>query len=259
MRLDKKVSIITGGAKGIGKAIAVEFVKEGSNIVIADIDYDNAIKVAEKINSINGEKSIAMKMDVTNYNSILETVDKTIDRFGKIDILVNNAGANYKNWVKDLPENEWDKVINVNLKGTFLCSKAVLPNMISNKIGRIINIVSIGGKKGEAAGSAYCSSKFGQIGFTQCLALEVAEYNILVNAICPGPIPTELGEYGIEADAKLRGLELEEFRQWFIDRTPLKRQGKPEQVSRMCVFIASDECDFTTGCTFDVNGGIIMH
>jgi NAD(P)-dependent dehydrogenase (short-subunit alcohol dehydrogenase family) len=259
MKLEKRVALITGAAMGIGKAIAMEFMREGANTVVTDINDEMAQKTVHEMNALNGPEAIAIQMDVTDFASIEAAVKHTLDKFGKIDILVNNAGANAKGWVKDFPEELWDKILDTNLKGTFLCSKAVLPTMITQQYGRIINIASIAGKQGESAGSAYCSSKFGMIGFTQCLALEVAQDNILVNAVCPGPIPTELGELGIRQDAELRGLDPDEFRQWFIERTPFKRQGTPEQVARMCVFVASDDCDFTTGSAFNVNGGIIMH
>jgi len=255
MKLENKVAIITGSAEGIGKAIAEEFVKEGAKVTIADIHFDLAKKTAEEI----GANALPVKVNVTDSVQVGKMVSDSIVHFGKIDILVNNAGIVRKGWVKDLPEETWDEVLIINLKGTFLCSKAVLPELIKNNYGRIITISSIAGKQGEAAGSAYCASKFGQIGFTQALALEVAKNNITVNAICPGPIPTRLGEYGIEEDAKLRGQDPDEFRDWFISRTPFGVQGTPEQVARMAVFVASDDCDFTTGSAFNCNGGIIMH
>lgn len=255
MKLENKIAIITGSAEGIGKAIAVEFVEEGAKVVIADINFEKAKATAEEL----GEKAIAIKVDVTDSSQVEAMVNKSIDHFGKIDILVNNAGVVRKGWVKDLPEKTWDEVLTINLKGTFLCSKAVLPEMIKNNYGRVITISSIAGKQGEAAGSAYCSSKFGQLGFTQALALEVACNNITVNAICPGPIPTALGEYGIREDAKLREQDPDEFRDWFISRTPFGVQGTPEQVAKMAVFVASDDCDFCTGSAFNCNGGIIMH
>jgi len=255
MKLNNRVAIITGAAEGIGKAIAVEFVKEGSKVAVADINYDIAQATANEL----GDSACAIQVDVTDSTQVAQMVTDTIEHFGKIDILVNNAGVVRKGWVKDLPEEVWDEVITTNLKGTFLCSKAVLPEMIKNEYGRIIIISSIAGKQGESAGSAYCSSKFGQIGFTQALALEVAQHNITVNAICPGPIPTRLGEYGIREDAKLRGQDPDEFRDWFISRTPFGVQGTPEQVAKMSVFVASDDCDFTTGSAFNCNGGIIMH
>lgn len=255
MKLENKVAVVTGAADGIGKAIAKEFVNEGAKVAIADINYEKAQETAAEI----GSAAFPIKVDVTDAAQVEKMVSDAIDHFGKIDILVNNAGVVRKGWVKDLPEETWDEVLTINLKGTFLCSKAVLPELIKNNYGRIITISSIAGKQGEAAGSAYCSSKFGQIGFTQALALEVAKHNITVNAICPGPIPTKLGEYGIREDAKLRGQDPDEFRDWFISRTPFGVQGTPEQVAKMAVFVASDDCDFTTGSAFNCNGGIIMH
>jgi NAD(P)-dependent dehydrogenase (short-subunit alcohol dehydrogenase family) len=255
MKLKDRVAIVTGAAEGIGKAIAVAFVEEGAKVVIADINDELAKETAAEI----GDDATAVKADVTKWDEVTDMVKQTMTKFGRVDILVNNAGVVRKGWVKDLPEEVWDEVLTINLKGTFLCSKAVLPTMIEQQYGRIITISSIAGKQGEAAGSAYCSSKFGQIGFTQALALEVARDNITVNAICPGPIPTRLGEYGIREDAKLRGQDPDEFRQWFLDRTPFGVQGTPEQVAKMAVFVASDDCDFTTGSAFNCNGGIIMH
>jgi len=255
MKLENKVAIITGSAEGIGKAIADEFAREKAKVVIADINIEKAKATAEEI----GANTFAVQVDVTDSKQVMNMVSTSIDHFGKIDILVNNAGIVRKGWVKDLPEETWDEVLTINLKGTFLCSKAVLPEMIKNNYGRIVTISSIAGKQGEAAGSAYCSSKFGQLGFTQALALEVAKNNITVNAICPGPIPTSLGEYGIREDAKLRGQDPDEFRDWFISRTPFGVQGTPEQVAKMAVFVASDDCDFCTGSAFNCSGGIIMH
>lgn len=255
MRLKNRVAIITGAAEGIGKAIAIDFEKEGAKVVIADMNFEKAQQTATQI----GANAFAVKVNVTKADEVEEMVKAAIAYFGKIDILVNNAGVVRKGWVENLPESVWDEVISTNLKGTFLCSQAVLPEMKKNNYGRIVIISSIAGKQGEAAGSAYCSSKFGQIGFTQALALEVAKHNITVNAICPGPIPTTLGEYGIREDAKLRGQDADEFRDWFISRTPFGVQGTPEQVARMAVFVASDDCDFSTGSAFNCNGGIIMH
>ena len=255
MKLKNKVAVVTGSAEGIGKAIAATFIEEGAKVVIADINYEKAAETANEM----GNNAYAIKVDVTDSAQVKKMVKDSLDHFEKINILVNNAGVVRKGWVKDLPEKVWDEVLSINLKGTFLCSKAVLPELIKNNYGRIITISSIAGKQGESAGSAYCSSKFGQIGFTQALALEVAKNNITVNAICPGPIPTALGEYGIREDAKLRGQDPDKFLDWFISRTPFGVQGTPEQVARMAVFVASDDCDFCTGSAFNCNGGIIMH
>ena len=259
MVLNDKVAIITGAARGIGRAIALEFAREGAKVVVTDIDEQGARSVAEEIRKEGISEAMAVRLDVTDYASIETAVEQTVDRFKTVSILVNNAGANAKNWVKDMPLETWEWILRVNLTGSFLCCKAVLPEMIEKGYGRIVNIASIAAKQGESAGSAYCSSKFGMIGLTQSLALEVAKHNVLVNAVCPGPIPTELGELGIKQDAELRGQNMDEFRDWFIQRTPFKRQGTPEQVARMVRFVASDDCDFSTGAAFNVNGGIIMH
>ena len=170
MKLKDKIAIVTGSAAGIGKAIAKEFADEGAKVVVADINFDRATETVKEI----GKGAIAVKVDVTKWDEVEAMVNKTVEAFGRVDILVNNAGIVRKAWVKDMSEKVWDDVHSINLKGLFLCSKAVLPAMISKNYGRIVTICSIAGKQGEAAGSAYCSSKFGQIGFTQALALEVA-------------------------------------------------------------------------------------
>jgi NAD(P)-dependent dehydrogenase (short-subunit alcohol dehydrogenase family) len=157
-----------------------------------------------------------------------------------------------------MTEDTWDAVVDVNLKATFLCSKAVLATMIEAGRGRIINIASIAGKVGEPTASAYSAAKFGVIGFTRSLALEVAAHDILVNAICPGPIPTALGEQGWRDGAQVEGVPLERIMTRVNSRSPLKRLGTVEQVARMALFVASDDCNFTTGSAFNVDGGIVM-
>ena len=182
----------------------------------------------------------------------------TRTRFGRIDILVNNAGIIRKAYVKDMTEATWDAVVDVNLKATFLCSKAVLPAMIDARRGRIVNIASIAGKVGEPTASAYSAAKWGVLGFTRSLALEVAHYDILVNAICPGPIPTALGQQGWRDGAEVQGVGLDQVMARVNARSPLGRLGTVEQVARMALFVASDDCDFTTGAAFNVDGGIVM-
>ena len=157
-----------------------------------------------------------------------------------------------------MTEEAWDAVVDVNLKATFMCSKAVLPTMIDARRGRIVNIASIAGKVGEPMASAYSAAKFGVIGFTRSLALEVAQYDILVNAICPGPIPTALGQQGWRDGAELQGVGIDVVWRASTARSPLGRLGTVEQVARMALFVASDDCDFTTGSAFNVDGGIVM-
>jgi len=254
MRLQDRVAIITGGASGIGAAIAAAFHAEGASVVIADIDHAKARDAA----TAYGKRGLAVGLDVTREDEIVAAVETTMQRCGRIDILVNNAGIMRKAYVRDMPAELWDHVLDVNLKATFLCSKAVLPAMIAARAGKIINIASIAGKVGEPTASAYSAAKFGVIGFTRSLALEVAQHNILVNAICPGPIPTTLGKQGWTEGAAIEGVDLERVMARVNARSPLRRLGTTDQVARMALFIASDDCDFTTGSAFNVDGGIIM-
>ncbi len=253
-RLEGRVAIVTGGAAGIGAAIAIAFAGEGARVVIGDRDRAAATRAAAAI----GAAALAIGVDVTREVEVQALASETLARFGRIDILVNNAGIIRKAFVKDMTEETWDAVVDVNLKATFLCSKAVLPAMIEARRGRIINIASIAGKVGEPTASAYSAAKFGVIGFTRSLALEVAAYDILVNAICPGPIPTTLGQQGWRDGAQVQGVDLDKVMERVNARSPLGRLGTPEQVARMALFIASDDCDFTTGSAFNVDGGIIM-
>ncbi len=254
-RLADRVAIITGGAAGIGAAIAHAFCDEGARVVVADRDEDSAKRTASTL----GANAIAMAVDVTNEDQVRRVVADAVARFGRIDILVNNAGIMRKAYVKDMTEQLWNAVVDVNLKATFLCSKAVLPAMIERRSGRIINIASIAGKIGEPTASAYSAAKWGVIGFTRSLALEVAQHEILVNAICPGPIPTALGQQGWRDGAQVEGVDLDRIMARVGSRSPLRRLGTVEQVAKMALFIASDDCDFTTGSAFNVDGGIVMN
>ena len=203
--------------------------------------------------------ALPMRVDVTREPDIAAAVASAVQRFGRVDILVNNAGIMRKAYVKDMAAELWDQVLDVNLKATFLCSKAVLPAMIdAGRGGRIINIASIAGKVGEPTASAYSAAKWGVLGFTRSLALEVAQHNILVNAICPGPIPTALGQQGWREGAQVEGVGLDRVMARVNARSPLGRLGTVDSVARMALFIASDDCDFTTGAAFNVDGGIVM-
>ena len=253
-RLEGRVAIVTGAGAGIGAAIATAFCDEGARVAVADVNGDSARRTAAAL----GAAAFPLELDVTREADVRDAAEAVQQRFGSIDILVNNAGIMRKAFVKDMTEELWDAVVDVNLKATFLCSKAVLPSMIAAGSGRIINIASIAGKVGEPTASAYSAAKFGVIGFTRSLALEVAQHNILVNAICPGPIPTALGQQGWRDGALVQGVELDKIMARVNARSPLGRLGTPEQVARMAVFVASDDCDFTTGSAFNVDGGIVM-
>jgi NAD(P)-dependent dehydrogenase (short-subunit alcohol dehydrogenase family) len=253
-RLQGRVALVTGGASGIGAAIARAFADEGARVVVADLDVAAAKTCAAGL----GPQAMAVGIDVAREATVQDAVALARAAFGAIDILVNSAGIIRKAWVADMTEAVWDLVLDVNLKGTFLCAKAVLPDMIAQRRGRILNIASIAGKVGEPTASAYSASKFGVIGFTRSLALEVARHDILVNAICPGPIATPLGEQGWREGAEIEGVSIDAIMARVNGRSPLRRLGTVEQVAKMAVFIASDDCDFTTGSAFNVDGGIIM-
>jgi NAD(P)-dependent dehydrogenase (short-subunit alcohol dehydrogenase family) len=253
-RLDGRVALVTGGASGIGAAIAAAFAATGARVAVADLDGAGAARVAQSL----GGGVLGTPIDVAHEASVQDAVASVRKVLGPIDILVNSAGIIRKAWVAEMNEATWDQVLDINLKGTFLCAKAVLPDMIAKTRGRIINIASIAGKVGEPTASAYSASKFGVIGFTRSLALEVARHDILVNAICPGPIATPLGEQGWRDGAAVEGVEIDRIMTRVNGRSPLGRLGTVEQVAKMALFIASDDCDFTTGSAFNVDGGIIM-
>ncbi len=254
-RLDGRAAIVTGAGGGIGGAIARAFMNEGAQVLVADRDEAAARATAQAL----GDAAVPFAADVTREADVQAMAQAARARFGRIDILVNNAGIIRKAYVQDMTEETWDAVVDVNLKATFLCSKAVLPAMIDGRRGgRIINIASIAGKVGEPTASAYSAAKWGVLGFTRSLALEVAKHGILVNSICPGPIPTALGEQGWHDGAQVEGVGLDRIMARVGARSPLGRLGTVEQVARMALFIASDDCDFTTGAAFNVDGGIVM-
>ena len=254
-RLDGKVAIVTGAARGMGEAISRLFAQEGATVAVTDMDAEGE-KTAASIRE-SGGKADYYHLNVTDRQEIREVVADMLNKYKRVDILVNNAGVCEKSWVIDMPEEMWDLTMNVNLKGVFNCSQAVLPTMIEQNGGRIVNIASVSSVRGDAANGAYSASKFGVVGFAQCLAEEVGKYNILVNSVCPGPIPTKLGEHGVMGDAKLRNQDPDFFRKWYLETTPLGRQGTPEEIAKAVLFFASDDCTFVTGCTLSVSGGMV--
>ncbi len=246
MRLKDKVSLVTGGARGIGKAIALAFAQEGSHIVIGDVNYEEARKTSLEIESL-GRLSLALELDVTQYELVEEAINKILDKFTKVDILINNAGITKDNLLLRMSEAEWDAVLNVNLKGAFHCIKAISKPMIKQRQGRIINIASIIGLIGNAGQANYSASKAGIMALTKTAAKELASRNINVNAIAPGFIETEM-------TAKLpQGL-----REKMKELIPLQEFGSPQDIAAVSVFLASDESSYITGQTIVVDGGMVM-
>jgi len=246
MRLEGKVALITGGARGIGQAIAMTFAREGADIVVADVNLEIAQKTALEIQAL-GRKAMALEIDVTNYEKVEEGINKILDKMGKVDILVNNAGITKDNLIMRMSCADWDAVINVNLKGTFNCIKAVSRPMVKQRSGRIISIASIIGLMGNAGQANYAASKAGIIALTKTVAKELASRNINANAVAPGFIQTAMTD-------KLP----EDIKKKMLEAIPLAKLGTPEDVANVCLFLASAESSYITGQTITIDGGMVM-
>jgi len=246
--LKNKVVIITGARRGIGKADAFLMAKAGAKIVVSDISQEECEIVVDEIKKDGGE-ALAVKCDVSKKSEVAALIKTAIDKWGRVDVLVNNAGiVDFKPFV-DLSEADWDKVLNINLKGYFLCAQACAREMIKQKSGAIVNIASIAmGQQGIGfAGLVhYCASKGGIVAMTEALAAELAPYNIRVNAIAPGAIDTPMADSTKMDPAALQGT---------LSRIPLKRMGKPEEIANTVLFLASDASSYITGTTVVVDGG----
>lgn len=246
MRLRDKVALITGAGRGIGRAIAIAFAQEGADIAVADLNKEDAENTCADIEAL-GRKSLALLVDVSDYAKVEEAINKILDKFTRVDILVNNAGITKDNLLLRMSQAEWDAVLDVNLKGTFNCMKAVSKPMLKQKAGRIINIASIIGIIGNAGQANYSASKAGIIALTKTAAKELASRNINVNALAPGFIQTEM-------TARLP----EESRDKMKEAIPLNRLGNPADVAAACLFLASSEASYITGQTIVVDGGMVM-
>jgi 3-oxoacyl-[acyl-carrier protein] reductase len=246
MRLKDKVALVTGGAQGIGRDIALAFAREGADIVVGDVNMDKALETQKEIESL-GRRCLALQLDVTNYAKVEEVINKILDKFTKVDILVNNAGITKDNLLLRMSEAEWDAVLNVNLKGVFNCTKAASRVMIKQRSGKIVNIASIIGIIGNAGQANYSASKGGIIALTKTTAKELASRNINVNAVAPGFIQTDM-------TAKLS----ENVRQKMLEAIPLGRFGSPADVANLCLFLASEESSYINGQTIVVDGGMVM-
>lgn len=246
--MDKKVALITGGARGIGKKIAEKFARNGYNIVINYVSEKTDVNKLESDLSQNGKVEVlCIKCDVTDFNSCQEMVKEAVDKFGKIDVLINNAGITKDNLLMRMKEEDFDKVINVNLKGTFNMTKNVISYMMKKRSGRIVNISSVVGVSGNSGQANYAASKAGIIGFTKSVAKELASRNILANAVAPGFIETDMTDVLSES-----------VKEFIYSQIPLKKMGKPEEVANAVYFLGSDENTYITGQVLNVDGGMIM-
>jgi NAD(P)-dependent dehydrogenase (short-subunit alcohol dehydrogenase family) len=247
MKLDNKTAIVTGARRGIGRATALALAKEEANVVVSDVNQEDCQKVVAEIEGL-GKRSLAVKCDVTSRAEVEDMVRRTVAEFGRVDILVNNAGIITFKPFLELTDEDWDNTLNVNLKGQFLCARAVAKEMTKNKWGRIINIASISsGGCGIAFPliAHYTASKGGVMALTEALALELTPQGINVNAICPGAIDTDMTK-GVKESGQLEQILL---------RIPKGRIGQPEDIANLAIFLASEESDYISGASIIVDGG----
>ena len=245
--LKTKVAIVTGGACGIGKTISQTLAKEGAHVIVCDIDHGLAQNTVNDIKN-QGLAASAVKMDVSCGEEVKRVFKNMLNKFARIDILINNAGICSLTPIEDITEEEWDRIMNVNLKGTFLCSQAVLGSMMNQKSGKIVNIVSIAGKVGGIlTGAHYSASKAGVICLTKSLALRLAPSKINVNAVAAGPMKSQMTDtFPPDKRAKL------------AQSIPLGGFGEPQDVANAVLFLVSDKAKYITGEILDVNGGLLM-
>lgn len=259
--LKGKVAVVTGGAQGLGEAISLRLAKEGCKVVIADINQEGIQETQKRIKDKFASETLGIVADVTQEADVSNLIDETVGHFGSLDIMVSNAGILIASAVDAFPSEKWMKVMEVNLFGYFLCAKHAARVMKKQRSGVIIQINSKSGKKGSYKNSAYAASKFGGIGLTQSIALELAEYGVRANAICPGNMldsPLWVDSL-FEQYARTRGMTVEEVRQYYIDQVPLKRGCTYEDVCNVLVFLASDQSSYMTGQAINVTGGQEMH
>jgi 3-oxoacyl-[acyl-carrier protein] reductase len=247
MKLKDRVAIVTGAATGIGKAVALAFIREGAKVALVDVEKARLEALQKEIRKKGGE-AVAVSCDVSKASEVKRMVDAVLRSFGRMDIVVNNAGIIRRGTIETVTEEDWDRVIEVNLKGPFNCSKAVVETMKEQGYGKIVNVSSIAGKMGDITSApGYGPSKAGLDALTKTLARQLAPYGIHVNGVAPHAIETEMSaEWSPEK------------RKAIVDAIPLKRLGKPEDVAEAVLFLASDSAAFITGEILDVNGGFLM-
>jgi len=259
--LQDRIAIVTGGAQGLGEAICHRLAREGAHVIVADLNLDGARRVADEIMASTDRRASAVRVDVTVEEQVEAMVRHALHEFGRLDILVANAGILIAEAIEDFPADRWQAVINVNLFGYFLCAKHAARVMKAQQSGVIIQINSKSGKTGSYKNSAYAASKFGGIGLTQSIALELAEYGVRVNAVCPGNLlDSPLWVHSLYKQyARKWGISEEEVRRKYIEQVPMKRGCTYEDVCNVVVFLASDQASYMTGQAINVTGGQVMH
>jgi 3-oxoacyl-[acyl-carrier protein] reductase len=243
---DHKNAIVTGSGRGIGKAIARRLAKSGLNVVVSDIMFEQAQETSQELEKM-GIKSFPIKTDVSKTEEVLALVNSTVEQWGSVDFLVNNAGITRDNISVRMSEEEWNMVIDVNLKGTFLCSQAVAKEMMKKRFGRIVNISSVSGILGTPGQANYASSKAGIIALTKSMARELGARNITINAVAPGFVLTEMTEQLPE-----------KIKEGYLAQIPLKRAGTPDDIAEVVNFLVSPSASYITGTVINISGGLVI-
>jgi acetoin reductase-like protein len=254
-----KVAVVTGGAKGIGRGIVEALARHGATVVVADVDGEEATRTAEAVDAVEGARIVGRRLDVTSWEDDQRLVAELLEELGQIDILVNNAGVSRGIPFLDIDEAEWDRVFDVNVKGVYFATRAVLPHMIGRRSGRVVNLASMVGKEAIPLFVHYSASKFAVMGITQGVAKEVAEHGITVNAVCPGVVRTPLWEPLLDQLSAEKGITRDEAFAEFIDGIPLGRPQEPEDIGEVVAFLASDKARNMTGQGINVSGGMQLH
>lgn len=258
MKLQGKIAMVSGAAQGIGKGVALEYAKNGADIAVLDINGERLAATVSEIKAL-GRDCIYMTGDVSDSDTVQKFVNMTIEHYGRIDVLTHAAGILRSCAVIEQEEKDWDTVIAVNLRSTFLFGKYVGRQMKAQGSGAMVLIDSCASKTAEAFNAVYCASKAGVRLLAQSMALELAEYGVRVNSIAPGTINTDMIQRCLRDRAPLYGLSFEDYLREFNEATPLKRMGEPEEIGKLCVFLASEDSAFITGSSFNISGGRECH
>ncbi|MFC2145034.1 SDR family NAD(P)-dependent oxidoreductase [Actinomycetota bacterium] len=255
-RFKGKTALITGAGSGVGRQAALSFLKEGANVVINDID-ENSLLELKRLTKKDKDKVLILSTDISNSNDVKNMLTSAIEKFVHIDYLINNAGVSMTKKMMEIENCDWDKVLDVNVKGTFDVLKSVARSMIDNKIkGAIVNIASIAGEKGRPNFLAYSASKAALISITKSAALEFADHGIRINSVSPGTIDTPMWDKVADDIIKIQGGKKEDLQKTWVEKIPLKRLAKPDDISDVILFLCSDEARFITGQIINVCGGL---
>ena len=257
MELDGQMAIVTGAGRGIGRAIALELARLGADVVVAELDKDGAERTAGEVRAL-GHRAAALPTDVTSRASLDAMVERARSEFGRIDVLVNNAGIYRAATTLDVTEEHWDAIMNINARAVFFASQAVLPVMIAQRRGSIVNLASMAGKVGSKTNLPYNASKAAVVSMTKSLALAHAADGIRVNCVCPGFVETDMWTKVAREQSAILGLSADEFTRQRAATVPLGRMERPEDVASVVGFLASDRAGYMTGQALSVDGGLVM-